>query len=150
MAVEAGKSLEPLIMANKENEMAFNNLKQKELSDSAIVAEKQESPGQMDVDKKKSWKDMFKRDKDKKEKEEEYPPVNPFKIFAFASKFELLLICIGLVTGMIQGAAFPFSFLAIGEAFDAFFTFQAASQGCASNFFANTTSLTGKVLTSSP
>ena len=143
------KSLAPLIIENEATDpLSFQPVSEnkgltdsvpvsKDLTDPPPTKEFSESPEP--IPEKKSW---FKKKKDEsgKKKEESYPAVNPVKIFRFSSVIEALLMCLGLLAALIQGGAFPFIFLAIGEVLDSFFKFQTVSSGCSTNFFANTSS----------
>ena len=111
----------------------------KELTESPPPEDPRFSESSSPIPEKKGWFKKKKKDGNEK-KEETYPGVNPVKIFRFASIFELLLMCVGLFAGLIQGGAFPFIFLAIGEVIDSFFKFQTVSSGCSTNFFSNTSS----------
>ena len=140
MANGCETSLEPLVFERQRDpSLSLQPLPEKhDLTDPPPSKDKELSESSSPVPDKKSW---FRRKKnDKSDKEKAYPAVNPVKIFKFASIIELLLMCLGLFAGLIQGGAFPFIFLSIGEVIDSFFKFETTASGCSTNFFANSSS----------
>ncbi|KAI6654904.1 hypothetical protein LOD99_2783 [Oopsacas minuta] len=140
MANGSERSIEPLVIANQEeNTLSLQPItEKKELADSPTRTEETASP----IPEKKSWWKKFSKDKktDDEEKEQTYPSVNPIKIFKYATVLELMLLGVAMIAGTLQGGAFPFVFLAIGEVLDAFFKFETTGAACTANYFANTSS----------
>lgn len=91
----------------------------------------------------KKKRGFSKKEKDKKNIE--YPAINPIKLIRFMNKFDALLLIIGVISAVIQGAAFPITFLALGEAFISFFSFQANIQSCTNNPVRTATDVSGNI-----
>ena len=137
MANGMERSIDPLVIANLEDyAIPLESIKVgNEVTEESPVKTVESVSA---VPEKKSWWARFSKKGDEKKAEENYPPVNPVKIFRYATILELLLMGVGLIAGILQGGAFPLVFLAIGEVLNAFFKFEAVATACSTNYFMNT------------
>ena len=78
----------------------------------------------------KNEKDKEEEEDDKKKKK--LNSVGVFEIFAFADKWDVLLIVLGMIGAIIAGSIFPFMFYIFGNITDGFTTYQVqhASYNC--------------------